>query len=243
MQKYKKTNFEKMGFGKENIMTTYELQNKRAFKKINKKSDYIVRKELNEVIDNILLGKMPIGNQVIFKKVPKILLSLGVHDKPIFMSPREIRNAILSKEKALYLKYPVGKNENYHNLGKKIFNIVLNNIKHPVMVIKESKNKIIIFTETFDYKNNQIIVPMEINTNSEYNTIEVHDINIIKSIHGRSRALNYISNLLNKGSNIIYIDIKKIQSLSENRKVQYPEAISSVSTNNDNITSDKSQVS
>ncbi len=106
-------------------------------------------------------------------------------------------------------------------MGKYTFYEALNDLNNPVLVIKE--NKIIVFTEQFDYKRKQIIVPIEINTN------------IIKSIHGRKSINNYIKNLLKTSSIILYKDKKKIQNLIDGCKVQYPESISSVSTNNDPI--------
>ena len=209
----------------------YEKNYQIAFKNILNKNELEIRNQLDNTIDNIYNGIMPKGNQVVLKEVPDNLQQLGVHNKPMLMSPREIRNAILSKEEAINIGYPIGKNDSYHQLGKKGFYEVLSDLSDPVMVIKEGTNKIIVFTEQFDYKGKQIIVPIEINTNSEYNAIEVQDVNILKSMHGRSSIFNYINNLLNKTSDILYKNTKKIQSLSDNRKVQYPEAISSVSDN------------
>lgn len=118
-------------------------------------------------------------------------------------------------------------------MGKYTFYEALNDLNNPVLVIKE--NKIIVFTEQFDYKRKQIIVPIEINTISNYNEIRLSNINIIKSIHGRKSINNYIKNLLKTSSIILYKDKKKIQNLIDGCKVQYPESISSVSTNNDPI--------
>lgn len=187
----------------------YEKNYQKAFKNIINKTNHEIRQHLNDIIDNIYNGKMPNGNQVILKKVPKKLQELGMNDKPMLMSPREIRNAILSKNEAFNLGYPIGKNDSYHRLGKDGFYEVLKDLNNPVMVIKENNNKIIIFTEQFDYKGKQIIVPIEINTISNYNEIRVNNVNVIKSIHGRTSIKNYINNLLNGSANIIYKNTKK----------------------------------
>ena len=86
-------------------------------------------------------------------------------------------------------------------------------------------------TEQFDYKNNQIIVPIEINTQTDYNTMRL-DANVILSAHGRKSIRNFLNNLLEKNSKVVYKDTKKIQNLIDSRKVQYPESIGFVSDNN-----------
>lgn len=190
-----------------------------------------IRETLNNTIDSIYKGIMPKGNQVLFTDVPQILNEIGVKDLPTLASPNTIRNSILTKEEAIALNYPTGKNENYHGLGKAGFNEVLNDLNEPVAIIKENPNKIIVLTEQFDYKNNQIIVPIEINTQTNYNTIRL-DANVILSAHGRKSIGNYLNNLLEKNSKVVYKDTKKIQNLIDSRKVQYPESIGFVSDNN-----------
>ena len=111
------------------------------------------------------------------------------------------------------------------------FNNVLDEIFNPRMIIKENENKIIIFTNCYDYMERQIIVPIEINTKSELNKVRI-EANVILSLHGRKNIDNFIKNLLDKGSIIIY---KKTQNFSDSRKVPYPEGISSVSAYNNNI--------
>lgn len=149
---------------------------------------------------------MPVGNQVVLKSATKILQKLGVVDGSMLMTPSKIRKTILSKNEAVKLGYPVGKNDNYHNLGKAGLFKVLNDLNKPVIVIKEKFNKIVVFTEQFDYKNRQIIVPIEINTTSSYNEIRVNNVNAIKFIHGKSAINNYINNLMfKKNSIMIYI--------------------------------------
>ena len=76
-----------------------------------------------------------------------------------------------------------------------------------------------------------MIVPIEINTRTNYNTIRL-DANVILSAHGRKSINNYLNNLLSKNSELVYKDTKKIQNLIDSRKVQYPESIRFVSVNN-----------
>ena len=218
----------------------YSKNNEEAFENIKNKTNQEILKELNSTIDNIYQGKMPRGNQVILKNVPSVLRKIGVKNNPLLSSPNTLRNSILSSEEATKLGYPTGKNDNYHALGKTGFMEVIHDLSSPVLIIKENNNKIIVFTEQFDYKNRQVIVPIEINTQSEYNLLRVES-NVIKSLHGRSSMSNYINKLLANNSSVVYKDTKKIQSLIDSRKVQYPESISSVSTKNDTIKLPKSQ--
>lgn len=205
------------------------LENKQISK--DKITNIQLRRKLNDTIDLIYNGIMPSGNQLIFVDIPQVLNNIGVQDIPTFASPNTIRNSILTKEEAKKLNYPTGKNENYHGLGKSGFNEVLNDLSEPVAIIKENPNKIIVLTEQFDYKDNQVIVPIEINTRTNYNTIRL-DANVILSAHGRKSINNYLNNLLSKNSKIVYKDTKKIQNLIDSRKVQYPESIRFVSDNN-----------
>lgn len=209
----------------------YDKNYNKAFNNILGKTDNEIKEQLNLIIDNIYSGIMPKGNQVVLKDVPNNLQKLGIHNRPMLMSPKEIRNAILSKQEAIELEYPHGKGDNYHQLGKDTFYKVLNCLNDPVMIIKENLNKIIVFTEQFDYKKNQIIVPIEINTLSNYNEMRVNDVNVIKSMHGRTSINNYINNLVKKDITVIYKNLKKIQSI-DGCKVQYPESINSVSAKN-----------
>lgn len=144
------------------------------------------------------------------------------------MSPNEIAKAVLSKKKANKIGYRTWKNDNYHNLGKKTFNMVLNSIIDPVFIIQENEKKIIIFSEYFDYKMRQIIIPMNIKSISEYK-LKRSLYHVILSAHGRVLISNYINKLLNNNGIIIYINNKKIQHLTNSGKVQYPDSISAVS--------------
>ena len=99
------------------------------------------------------------------------------------------------------------------------------------MIVKENDNKIIVFTEQFDYKNRQIIVPIEINTETEYNLMRVKA-NVTLSAYGKTNIGNFVNNLFNKNAKVVYSDTKKLQNLNDSHKVQYPVSISSVSNNN-----------
>ena len=201
----------------------------KEFNDIINKNEIEIRKNLNNTIDNVYKGFQPIKNQILMKELPKIIQELGVNNTPLMATPTTIRNAILTKEEAENIGYPT-KNNNYHGLGKNGFNNVLDNLYSPVMVIRENEKKIIIFTEEFDYKNRQVIVPLEINTESYYNTLRVKA-NVMLSAHGRNSMYNYVNKLLSNSAQVVFQDKNKIQNLFDGRKVQYPESIYSVSNN------------
>ena len=124
----------------------------KIFNKYECSSNKIARKKLNKVIDQILKGNKPNGNQLVYAKSPRLFKDIGIPDYELLMSPNEITKAILSKKQALLLGYATGKNDDYHNLGKILFNKVMDNIFDPVFIIKEKNNKIIVFSEYYDYK-------------------------------------------------------------------------------------------
>lgn len=193
----------------------------------NQKYNLEIRK-INDIIDERYNGNMPIGNQIIFKKVPNLLIDIGVKQLPVLMSPSKIRNSVLTKNEATKLNFSISKNDNYHGIGKIGINKVLDNIFEPLLIIKETENKIIVFTDCFDYMERQIIIPIEINTKSYLNNNEINA-NVILSIHGRKNVSNFIENLLDRNAKIVY---KKTQNFISNRKVPYPETTSSASTDN-----------
>ena len=202
----------------------------KIFNKYECSSNRKARRRLNKVIDDILKGHKPEGNQLIYAKSPKLFKEIGIPDYEIIMSPNEIVKAILSKNKATKLGYRTWKNDNYHNLGKKTFNKALNSIISPTFIIQENEKKIIIFSEYFDYKIRQIIIPMNIESISEYK-LRRNLYHVVLSTHGRVSITNYINKLLNNKGKIIYKNNKKIQHLTNSGRVRYPDSISAVSIN------------
>lgn len=172
-------------------------------KLINNQKYNLEKRKINDIIDEIYNGNMPIGNQMIFGKVPNILISAGVKQLPILMSPSKIRNSVLTKNEALEIGFSISKNDNYHAIGKVGINNALDRLYNPDLIIKENENKIIIFTDCFDYMERQIIIPIEINTKSYLNNKEINA-NVILLIHGRKNVANFIQKLLNKKAKIIY---------------------------------------
>ena len=175
----------------------------KIFNKYECSSNRKARRKLNKVIDGILKGHKPEGNQLIYAKSPRLFKDIGIPDYEIIMSPNEITKAILSKNIAIHLKYPTGKNDDYHNLGKKTFNKALDSILDPLFIIKENKYKIIIFTQLKDYKDRKIIIPMVIKSKSIKDK-ERAIYNVILSIHGRQSVNKYIKKLLKSKAKFIY---------------------------------------
>lgn len=209
----------------DNLQPQYSVDNEMQYQE-----NIDAREELNNTIDEILKGNKPEGNQVVYAKTPQLLLDLGAVDAQLIMSPNEITKAVLSKEEAEKLGYKMKENNEYHQLGKEGFNQVLDNISDPVFVIRENNNKLVVFTECFDYKNRQVITPILIDVESYYKN-KRGQYNVMLSAHGRSSINNYINKLLNNGGTIVYQNKKKIQSLIDGGKVQYQDSIFSVSNN------------
>ncbi|MBQ6559441.1 MAG: hypothetical protein IJL85_01285 [Erysipelotrichaceae bacterium] len=96
-------------------------------------------------------------------------------------------------------------------------------------------HKLIVFTETFDYKKRQVIVPILINDLSQYEG-SFDEYNVVTSAHGRSGIKNFIQRQIDDGYVVVYSDTKKIQKLNVEDGVQYPASVYSVS--NINVTQD-----
>ena len=104
-------------------------------------------------------------------------------------------------------------------------------------------HKLIVFTETFDYKKRQVIVPILINDLSQYEG-SFDEYNVVTSAHGRSGIKNFIQRQIDDGYVVVYSDTKKIQKLNVEDGVQYPASVYSVSDDSLSLSddSDKTQL-
>ena len=136
--------------------------------------------DINDVLSDIKV-RTPVKLR---NYTPKILVDSGIKDLPMYENPSHIRKNILTDAEAKKLGLAIKQKDHYHGLGKKVYMDVIDSLDNPRVIFKNKTNKdYLILTTLKDNNNNNIIVPLEIETSTFINNINI-DTNRIKSIYG-----------------------------------------------------------
>ncbi len=170
---------------------------------------------------------------------PDVLVENGIRNLPMYENPSHIRKNILTEEEAKKIGLSVSSKDHYHGLGKETYIEAIDSLDNPKVVFKNKNNKdYLILTIVKDKNNNNIIVPIEIETDTTVNRLSI-DINRIKSVYGYNRVdpdLNqYIKyNIKNNSLTKIYEQKKQ----STNITSQSAFSVKNISDSNQNVKSD-----
>ena len=116
----------------------------------------------------------------------------------MYENPSHIRKNILTEQEARKLGLSVRKNDHYHGLGKKLYVKVINSLDNPRVIFKNKTNKdYLILTTLKDKNNNNIIVPIELETVTDINKLRIYT-NRIKSVYGKTNLNSYIKKNINQ---------------------------------------------
>ena len=141
-------------------------------------------KNISKDIDNVLNN---INKRIPVKlrdHTPKILVQHGIKDLPMYENPAHIRKNILTEKEAKKLGISINIRDHYHSLGKNLFIQVIDSLDKPRAIFKNKNGKdYLILTVVKDQDNNNIIVPIEIETTTVVNKIKIKT-NRIKTIFG-----------------------------------------------------------
>ncbi len=129
---------------------------------------------------------------------------ISIRKLPLVMNYRDVYLAANSKEKGKFQ----GKDINYHNLGKAAIAQIKEAINDPLYVVRSEKKgkrgetRIQIITEMLDYKENSIMVFVELDTHAQNNQryINAH---VINSAYGR-RNIQKTIETAREQSNLLY---------------------------------------
>ena len=111
----------------------------------------------------------------------------------------------------MFCSLSVMPNDNYHGLGKDLYIKAIDSLDNPRVIFKNKNNKdYLILTTLKDNSNNNIVVPIEIETNTYANRVKI-DTNRIKSVYGRKNLNTYIKNNINQKELIKIYEQKKEQ--------------------------------
>ena len=206
---------------------------------LNSNTKFHISENLSKNIDNVLADINERNPVKLRDYTPDILVKIGIKDLPMYANPSHIRKNILTEEEAKKIGLSVSSKDHYHGLGKETYIEAIDSLDNPRVVFKNKNNKdYLILTIVKDKNNNNIIVPIEIETDTTVNRLSI-DINRIKSVYGYNRVdpdLNqYIKyNIKNNSLTKIYEQKKQ----STNITSQSTFSVNNISDSNQNVKSD-----
>lgn len=172
-------------------------------------TSYIMEKSLTDRIDDVLKNIYERNPVRLRNNTPDVLVDNGVKNLPMYENPSHVRKNILTEQEARKLGLSVRKNDHYHGLGKKLYVKVINSLDNPRVIFKNKTNKdYLILTTLKDKNNNNIIVPIELETVTDINKLRIYT-NRIKSVYGKTNLNNYIKKNINQNEFVKIYEQKK----------------------------------
>lgn len=143
-------------------------------------SQTILSNKLDEVL-NDRNYRQPV---MLRETTPDALVKLGIKDLPMYENPSHIRNNIFTESEAKEAGI-FRDQDHYHGLGKDVYMDAINGLEVPRAVFKKNNgsNDYLILTTARNKNGNTVIVPIEIESTTRANRIDI-DTNRIKSVFG-----------------------------------------------------------
>ena len=132
----------------------------------------------------------------------------------MYENPSHIRKNILTEKEAINLGLIIDSKDHYHGLGKTIYIEVINSLDTPRVIFENKKksNEFLILTMVKDKNDNNIIVPIEIETETKINNLMI-DINRVKTIYGYNRKNPDLNKYIKDN-----INANKLEKIYEQKK-------------------------
>ena len=196
-----------------------------AVSNLNSITQHHISQNASVDIDNVLTNINERNPVKLRDYTPSVLVQNGIKDLPMYENPSHIRKNILTAKEARNLGLSVMPNDNYHGLGKDLYLKTIDSLDNPRVIFKNKNNKdYLILTTLKDNSNNNIVVPIEIETSTYANRVKI-DTNRIKSVYGRKNLNTYIKNNINQ---------KELIKIYEQKKEQGTGTIPAASSFSDN---------
>ncbi len=203
-------------------------------------------KSFSEQIDAVLSGTDMSSTHLKVMQTPKLLQEAGLSDLPILITAKHLKSIISATGFG---------DVNYHDLGVEIVKRLPEYLSHPVIVADSlTKNdSIVVITEAVDKQDNPVIAAIMLDGKGRIDKRFINA-NILTSAYGKDGFQSFVNRLVNKNA-IIYWNKEKSQRLSVNLGVQFPDIMTSLSSdiiirkttafvnkNNENILSDNAKI-
>ncbi len=173
-------------------------------------------------VDAVLNGADTTSSHLMVMQTPELLQKAGLPNLPILITAKHLKNIIAVRGTD---------NVNYHGVDVNIVKNLPTYLSNPIIVADSltRTDSIVVITEALDSTNNPIIAAIMLNGNGRINRNYV-EANILTSAYGKDNFQSFINNIA-KNNAIIYWDKQKSQRLSVNLGVQFPDDITSLSSN------------
>lgn len=157
---------------------------------------------LSDDIDDVLSNPNRRQPVKLRDNTPEALVGLGIKDLPMYENPSHMRNNILTESEAKNAGV-FRDGDNYHGLGKDAFMEAIAGLDVPRAVFKrnDGSNDFLILTSAKDGNGNTVIVPVQIQTTTNANYMDI-DTNRVKTVFGyddKAGLNQYIKNNIKRG--------------------------------------------
>lgn len=176
-------------------------------------TSYIMEKSLADRIDDVLKNIHERNPVRLRNNTPDVLVDNGVKNLPMYENPSHVRKNILTEQEATKLGLSINKSDHYHGLGKELYIKVISSLDNPRVIFrnKNKNNEFLILTMIKDIHNNNIIIPIEVETTTSVNNMMI-DINRIKTIYGYNRTQPNLNKYIKDN-----LSSKKIEKIYEQK--------------------------
>lgn len=175
-----------------------------------------------EQVDAVLAGTdVQSSHLQVRANTPKILLDVGLSDKPMLITSVHTKTAV-GKEV---------KNKNIHNIDVDVFKELPKLLEKPAIIMDSTKkNSIVVFVNAVDQAKNPIMCAINIQGEGYYNSVKI-DTNLIASAYGKdNNPIGFIKRAVNE-NRVLYWDKKMSQALFEIPGLQLPDNLNRLDSN------------
>ncbi|MDD6763439.1 MAG: hypothetical protein PUD92_07425 [Clostridiales bacterium] len=177
---------------------------------------YDYTKSFEEQIDDWKQGKIPKYDTLLVGETPEVLKKIGFNALPVTINQTHIDYAVNNTRDA------------DHSLVESVLKQLPDKIKNPIAVIssKTHPDTSVVVLLDFQHNGKTVVAPVEIDGYGRQNNIII-DSNAITSIFGKGNAVtkqlnDAITEHLNGGIGVYYIDTKKAAALLQKAGLQLP---------------------
>lgn len=157
---------------------------------LNDSKRFHINQNLSKNIDNVLTIIKERNPVKLRDYTPDVLVKNGIKNLPMYENPSHIRKNILTETEATKSGLAVNSKDHYHGLGKEVYIKAIDSLDNPRAIFKNNNNgDYLILTIIKDKKNNNIVVPIEIETTTKINRVKI-DTNRVKSVYGYKKINN-----------------------------------------------------
>lgn len=193
----------------------------------------------NNQLDDYFLGSLNPGASIKIGTTPYSILLVNANKYDLVINQSVLKNSMNSED--IKIKH----HSSGHNISLEFIKKLPEAIRNPLMIFKGRNNSIILITDFMDFKNRNIIIPIELNCQGYANKV-----NKITSIYGRTNIEKFIKKHLVE-KNILAYNKNKTDKLfyqigqqlsNDEQIISYDDSISYTTENVKYPTKERSEI-